>query len=90
MLSPAVEAERAATKAFLYANLYNSVGMEDAHRHAEYVVEGLFELLMTHPNLLPEDHRAQAPGQGLARTVTDYIAGMTDNFIEQVWNDLKR
>jgi dGTPase len=40
---------------------------------------------MADPGLLPPDHREQIPTQGLARTVTDYIAGMTDNFIEQVW-----
>jgi dGTPase len=35
--------------------------------------------------MLPEDHQAQIPTQGLARTVADYIAGMTDSFIEQLW-----
>jgi dGTPase len=84
-LSAAMETQRAAAKAFLYANLYNSPGMEDTHRHAEEVVEGLFAALMADPSLLPADHRAQIPAEGLARTVTDYIAGMTDNFIEQTW-----
>jgi dGTPase len=84
-LSAGVEAERASAKAFLYANLYNSPEMEEDHRHAAEVVEGLFASLMADPGLLPADHRAQIPSQGLARTVTDYIAGMTDNFIEQVW-----
>jgi dGTPase len=62
--------------------------MEEVHAHAEQVVEGLFGLFMADPNLLPEDHRALIPDEGLARTVTDYIAGMTDNFIEQTWADL--
>ena len=84
-LSAGMEAERAAAKAFLYANMYNSPGMEEEHRHAAKVVEGLFGALMADPNRLPADHRAQVASQGLARTVTDYIAGMTDNFIEQVW-----
>ena len=43
---------------------------------------------MTEPDLLPEDHRSLIETEGLARTVTDYIAGMTDNFIEQTWADL--
>ena len=84
-LSATMEADRAAAKAFLHANMYNSPRMEDGHRHAAEVVEGLFAALMADPQLLPEDHRAQIPGEGLARTVGDYIAGMTDNFIEQVW-----
>ncbi len=83
--SAEMEAERATAKAFLYDNLYNSPGMEQAHEHATTVVEGLFGILIADPNLLPPDHRAQIAAEGLARTVADYIAGMTDSFIEQIW-----
>ena len=41
--------------------------------------------LMADPSLLPADHQTQIPTEGLARTVADYIAGMTDAFIEQLW-----
>jgi dGTPase len=84
-LSPAMEDSRAAAKQFLYDNLYNSPGMEEAHSHAVEVVQGLFAALIADPGLLPEDHRAQIPTQGLARTVADYIGGMTDSYIEQLW-----
>ncbi|MGO9940188.1 MAG: dGTP triphosphohydrolase [Terracidiphilus sp.] len=82
----AMEAERATAKAFLYANFYNSPGMEEAHQHAAEVVEGLFAAIMADPGLLPEDHQSQIPTEGLARTVADYIAGMTDNYIDQLWS----
>ena len=85
-----MESERATAKAFLYANFYNSPGMEEAHRHAAEVVESLFTALMNDPTLLPEDHQSQIPTEGLARTVADYIAGMTDSYIEQFWQDIKR
>ncbi len=81
-----MEAERATAKAFLYANFYNSPGMEEAHQHAAEVVEGLFAAIMADPGLLPEDHQSQIPTEGLARTVADYIAGMTDNYIDQLWS----
>ena len=84
-LSDAMEAERATAKAFLYANFYNSPGMEESHQRAADVVEGLFAVLIADPSLLPEDHQSQIPSEGLARTVTDYIAGMTDNYIDQLW-----
>jgi len=84
-LSPEMEAARAAAKEFLYANLYNSTGIEEAHAHATEVVQGLFAALIADPALLPEDHQAQITGEGLARTVADYIAGMTDSYIEQAW-----
>ncbi len=84
-LSTEMEAERAAAKKFLYANLYNSPGIEEAHEHATEVVTGLFAALVADPNLLPESHQAEIATEGLARTVADYIAGMTDNYVEQVW-----
>jgi dGTPase len=84
-LSPSMETARAETKQFLYTNLYNTAGMEELHRHAAEVVEELFADLMADPGMLPEDHLAEIPTQGLARTVADYIAGMTDSFIEQAW-----
>ena len=87
-LSPPMEAARAAAKEFLYANLYYSRGIEEAHAHATEVVQGLFAALIADPGLLPEDHQAQIPTEGLARTVADYIAGMTDSYIEQAWRRL--
>ena len=84
-LSEEMEAARAARKEFLYANLYNSPGMEESHAYAAEIVRGLFSALMADPGLLPEDHQAQIPAEGLARTVADYIAGMTDSYIEQAW-----
>jgi dGTPase len=80
-----LEADRSVAKKFLYDNLYNSAGMEEAHAHATQVVQGLFAALIADPALLPPDHQLQIPTQGLARTVADYIAGMTDAYIEQAW-----
>ena len=84
-LSDGMEKARVATKEFLYASLYNSSGMEEIHYRAAGVVQSVFDAIMNDPGLLPADHRAQIPTDGLARTVADYIAGMTDAFIEQLW-----
>jgi dGTPase len=84
-LSAGMESARARAKEFLYARLYNSPGMEEEHAHAARVVRGLFNIILADPALLPPDHQAQIPGEGLARTVADYIAGMTDTYIEQLW-----
>ncbi len=84
-LSPQMEAERMAVKKFLYANLYNSPAQEQEHARAEEVIMELFAQLMAEPGMMPEDHQAQIPTEGLARTVADYIAGMTDGYIVQLW-----
>ena len=84
-LSAEMEAQRAEAKEFLYAGLYNSPTLEEARAHATEIVEGLFGRLIADPRLLPEDHQTQIPSQGLARTVADYIAGMTDGYVESAW-----
>jgi dGTPase len=85
LLSPAMEADRALAKQFLYTRLYNSPDMEKAHEHATLVVQELFAALIENPTRLPLDHQAQIATEGLARTVADYIAGMTDSYIDQLW-----
>lgn len=62
--------------------------MEKSHEHAALVVRDLFDSLMTDPTPLPQDHQEQIATEGLARTVADYIAGMTDSFIQQSWMKL--
>jgi len=84
-LSPEMEAARAATKNFLYESLYNSPGQEQVHEQAEKIVIEVFDFLMGQPEIMPQDHQAQIPSEGLARTVADYIAGMTDSYIVQLW-----
>ncbi len=85
VLSPEMEAVRAATKNFLYASLYNSPGQEHVHEQAEKIVIEVFDFLMAEPEWMPQDDQAQIPAEGLARTVVDYIAGMTDSYIVQLW-----
>lgn len=84
-LSEPMETERIAIKEFLYAKLYNSPEQEQEHLRAGEVVMELFAKLMAEPDLMPADHQAQIPSEGLVRTVTDYVAGMTDSYIVQLW-----
>jgi dGTPase len=84
-LSPEMEADRMAAKKFLYSNLYESPGMEEEHATAAEIIRELFSAIVADPSLLPADHQAEIPAEGLARTVADYIAGMTDSYVEQAW-----
>jgi dGTPase len=84
-LSPEMEAARLAAKKFLYANLYESPSMEEEHATAAEIIRELFSVIIADPSLLPADHQAEIPAEGLARTVADYIAGMTDSYVEQAW-----
>jgi dGTPase len=84
-LSESLEEQRAHTKAFLYSNLYQSPALDLEHTHAEEVVQTLFSAWICDPELLPPDHLARVEQEGALRAVADYIAGMTDAYIEQAW-----
>ena len=43
---------------------------------------------MAQPDKLPEDFRPQLDFDGMARTVCDYIAGMTDNYAVYKYSEL--
>jgi dGTPase len=49
---------------------------------AQQRLAGLFEWYCGHPDALPTRFRRRADAFGLRRSVADYIAGMTDRFLE--------
>ena len=79
--SPEVEAERRATKEFLYQNLYYHPRLEPEKQQAERVIRELFEGWMARPETLPASYQEKARQEPLPRVICDYIAGMTDTFI---------
>jgi dGTPase len=81
VFSAQAEAERLEEKRYLYDTLYTCAALETEHNKAEEVVTDLFNFWVAEPDELPDSYIAEIPGEGLARVVADYIAGMTDNFI---------
>ncbi len=82
--SPEVEQERRTAKSFLYDGLYNVRQLEPEKRQAEKVITDVFNHLMAHPEALPRAYQERAASEKLARVVCDYIAGMTDHYIEDL------
>jgi dGTPase len=82
--SPEVEAERREAKSFLYEALYNTKSLQPEKRLAEKVVSEVFTHLMAHSETLPQSYREKAGSESLARAVCDYIAGMTDHYVEDL------
>ena len=82
--SPEVEEERREAKSFLYEALYNCKPLQPEKRLAEKVVTEVFEHLVAHPETLPQSYRDKAKKEPLARVVCDYIAGMTDHYVEDL------
>jgi len=81
--SPEVEAERRGIKSFLYETLYYSPPLKRDKRRAAQVVEELFAFFMKAPENLPPSYQEKSRQEPLHRTVCVYIAGMTDNYIQE-------
>jgi dGTPase len=79
---------------YLFLNVYRNPVVVQEGARAQRLVKALFEYLIRHVELLPEELRDDPRGEGTERTVADYIAGMTDSyaidlfqrhFVPQMW-----
>jgi dGTPase len=86
--SPEVEQERREAKAFLYEALYNCKALQPEKNKAEKIVTETFDFLVAHPEALPPSYQEKVAHQKLVRVVCDYIAGMTDHYVQDVWKKL--
>ncbi|HZP23097.1 MAG TPA: deoxyguanosinetriphosphate triphosphohydrolase [Terriglobales bacterium] len=82
--SPQIEEERRQAKSFLYQSLYNCKPLEPEKRMAEKVITEVFEHFIAHPEALPHIYQERAAGEKLVRVLCDYIAGMTDPYIQEL------
>ena len=76
-LSPALRAQNAELKRFLFTHLYRHPQVVQSTTAARQVVSELFAAYAAQPREMPEDYAAT---EDTHRSVADYIAGMTDRF----------
>lgn len=81
--SAEAESDRRQIKSFLYDNLYESGALTAEHKKAAQVVAELFEFFMKMPEELPASYQEKTQHEPLHRVVCAYIAGMTDNYIQE-------
>ena len=84
--SDALWADLKEIRAFLFTRMYRAPSVMDKRAEVTEVVEELFPLFMQRPDLMPARWQTRLQNVDettLARTVSDYIAGMTDRFALQ-------
>ena len=75
-------------KEFLYRCLYDHPALcRERERGAEMVAE-LFSLYLESPDRLPRAYRARIAHQPQHRVICDYIAGMTDTFLQKQFHEV--
>lgn len=81
--SDAMREKEQALKAYLYANLYRHPDVMRVRAGAEQIVGDLFDAYFADPRSMPEGWREgldRAPDRIMARSVADFLAGMTDTY----------
>ena len=87
-LSPNVDKALRDLRSFMFERVYRNPTAKGEERKAKDMLQRLFEYYYTHPEALPEDFQPQMSFEGLERTVCDYIAGMTDNYAIDKFNEI--
>ena len=87
-LSPNVDKALRDLRSFMFERVYRNPVAKGEGRKAKDMLQRLFEFYYTHPEALPEDFQPQMSFEGLERTVCDYIAGMTDNYAIDKFNEI--
>ncbi len=76
-----------AVRSFLFHRMYRAPSVMAVRAEVTQKLDDLFPLFLSDPTLLPPEWQADVQAAGdmtqLARTVADYVAGMTDRFAIQ-------
>lgn len=81
--APAVAAGTRVLEQFLFQRVYRSDPVLAVRLPAQRKLTRLFEWYCLHPGEMPSGFRSRAREFGVCRSVADYIAGMTDRFLER-------
>ncbi|HEV2350630.1 MAG TPA: deoxyguanosinetriphosphate triphosphohydrolase [Terriglobia bacterium] len=81
-MSRRVVVENNRIKEFLYAKLYFHPQVRAERKLIVKNMKGLFLFFVNHPRRLPASYLAQIEQEPVHRVVCDYIAGMTDHYLQ--------
>ncbi len=80
--SETIAAERAELEAYLFEAVYRHPRLMTVRQSASDRLEELFQGLVKNPERLPLRFRTRIAEVGVHRSVSDYLAGMTDRFCD--------
>ena len=89
-LSEDFQKKTLALKGFLYQNLYFGPALHFLNEHSFTHLNFLFQYFLENPQEMGSFAQKRIEQSGIYRTVTDYIAGMTDNFANREFERLQK
>lgn len=77
-------------RSFMFANVYKSkkVKRDEDLKNVSNLITSLYEYFIEHPDELPEESIELVDEYGINEIVKDYVAGMTDRYAMNLYNDL--
>lgn len=87
-MAPEIQKAFDSLRAFMFECVYTNPYAKAEERKVPHLVQQLYRHYRQNPNLLPEQMQQIAREEGEDRAVCDYIAGMTDRFAVQAFEDL--
>lgn len=73
---------------FMYSEVYKNPVAKGEESKVGNILLNIWEYYVNHPERLPEDYRAIADEEGIDRAATDYVSGMTDKYVMDVYSEL--
>lgn len=73
---------------FMYEYVYKNPVAKGEEGKVGNILYSIWEYYVNQPDKLPEDYRRIAAQDGLERAATDYVSGMTDKYVMDVYSEL--
>lgn len=88
VFSEPMEEAMAVFRKFMFENIYHSELLAKERSQGVFVVEQLYRFFMENSGRLPEEFRQRQHECSLQQTVVDYVAGLTDSYAVQLFNEI--
>ncbi len=87
-LSPQMDQALFHLRAFMFENVYLSEVCMEEKRRASFMMEKIYDYYIRYPEKLNPFYQTIADQEGVQRAVVDYIAGMTDDYCIDTFQQL--
>ena len=87
-MSSSMSAPKKELEQWLFTQVYRDYRVNRMFYKAAHILERLFHFYCSHADALPQEHAQRVQVVGIARTVADYLAGMTDRYAQEDYRRL--
>ena len=87
-MDPQVKDAQLLLERFMFENVYTNPVAKGQESKAEALIQRLYEYYLLEPEKLPDFYRDMLERYPKERVICDYIAGMTDNYAVELYEEL--